>query len=138
MFRTTWPSSVVQDSSYIYFHILKDSVSLFFWFAALFHMVTLCMFSICVCSCAIFLHVFFILFLVFSSSLQEDKCISKKTPKNTKENCLTQFHTTANITVLFDMHSLQTVYRANAPKQSDVSLSNGSQFSVKLGIRDLH
>jgi hypothetical protein len=28
MFRPSWPSSSVQDSSYIYFHMLKDSASL--------------------------------------------------------------------------------------------------------------
>jgi hypothetical protein len=33
MFRPTWPSSSVYDSSYIYFHMLKGSASLLFWFA---------------------------------------------------------------------------------------------------------
>jgi hypothetical protein len=40
---TTWPSSSVWDSSYIYFQMLKG-----FCFAAFFYVVTLCMFLICV------------------------------------------------------------------------------------------
>jgi hypothetical protein len=35
MFRPTWPSSSVYDSSYIYFHIFKDSASLLFGFHCL-------------------------------------------------------------------------------------------------------
>jgi hypothetical protein len=48
MFRPTWPSSSVQDSSYIYFHMLKDSASLLFLVRCLFfHVVTLYMFFTC-------------------------------------------------------------------------------------------
>jgi hypothetical protein len=56
MFRPTWPSSSVYDSSYIYFHMLKDSASVRCLF---FHVVTLSMFSICVLFLCCFLSCFF-------------------------------------------------------------------------------